>query len=129
VGFKLCLTAGFETERPGEYRETLRAPEHRLVAAILGLALRDYAKEQTNPDFIYSRKVGQLTPASSWIWPNDEKETGFTFVWCCRILDLDPTEIRGILKERYPAREKAEIAPVRIYVNSYVECAFNCAGK
>ena len=104
------------TPEDSEPLSFLSIPERNLIAAILERAIADYALEcQSNEPMRYAKRMGYVTAAQAWIWPaerdGDPKETVFSFVWCCRMLALDPHHIRGILKERFEYADAARLSP------------------
>ena len=66
-------------------------PERNLIAAILARAIED--AQGTSLETSMSNRRN----AREWI-KQDTPNKPFTFSWCCTILDLEPFEIRRILK-------------------------------
>lgn len=65
----------------------LRTPEHRLIAAILLRACKDYASEMGG---------GLRRGASPWFQSRDDREFGFEY--CCRELGLNSSRYREYLR-------------------------------
>lgn len=67
-------------------------PERNLIASILSRAIEDahgYAKADP-----HTRRE-----AKQWLRSKLCKNTPFSFLWCCSILELDPEKLRQSLRE------------------------------
>lgn len=67
-----------------------------LAAAVIERAIRDYQKL----DHLYYGDFDYSASAEKWFSRNEEKEYGrpFTYLWCCRVLQIDPGPLRLKLK-------------------------------
>lgn len=91
------------------------SPEKHLVAALLKRAVEDLALEEKGLLFVdwetpksraaqYHQDFGKRTQrkalqtARSWIF--SESKNGFSFLWCCGILDLDPEAFRRAINSQ-----------------------------
>ena len=80
-------------------------PEHRLIAAILARAVRDYFGINVSENSISRGLVRRQ--ARNWIkiertFPLKE----FSFIWCCEMLKLCPRKFRKILNQMQGNPEK-----------------------
>lgn len=72
------------------FSSTTNDPERNLVAAVLIRALVDAATASN------VREEWNIScQAKRWFRSNDDED--FSFLWCCQILDLDPTQILKVV--------------------------------
>ena len=74
------------------------SPYKKLWAAVMGRAVDDLKKKKT-PGAIKDQRISRDS-AIHW-FKNRQRDDVGSFIWVCRVLDIDPDYARAVVLNRY----------------------------